>query len=225
MGKLDFAPKRIQIDKANVTIVIVVSVAAFVTFFSLVSAKSLLSQRSYQAKVIGLREQALGQLEDNITAADKLTQSYQTFISSQQNVIGGSSSGTGEKDGDNARIVLDALPSKYDFPALATSLEKIAKSQGLEIENIAGTDDEVNQYVNTEDPNPTHVEMPFSMTVKGSYPSIQELVKVFERSIRPFQVVELVIEAEDGGNVTLGTESKTYYQPEKGLKFKSEVVK
>ena len=72
----ELTTKRLQIDKANVTVVIAVSIAAFVTVFSLVAAKSLLSQRSYQATVIEKREQARDQLKENITAADQLTESY-----------------------------------------------------------------------------------------------------------------------------------------------------
>lgn len=224
MAKLNLTTKRVQIDKANVIIVGVVSAAAFVTIFSLIAVKSLMSQRSYQARVISARQDARDQLEKNITAADTLTNSYKQFVSSTQNAIGGSAAGSGERDGDNARLVLDALPSKYDFPALATSLEKLAKSQGLSIETITGTDDEVNQ-VASDTPTPEAVEMPFKLSVKGSYSATQQLVDVFQRSIRPFSVNELIFTAADGNEVTLTIDAKTFYQPEKGLKFKSEVVK
>lgn len=217
--------KRVLIDKANVTVVATVSIAAFVTIFSLVATKALLSQRSYQSHVIEKREKARDQLVKNIQAADTLTESYQRFVSSSENAIGGSSAGNGERDGDNARIVLDALPSKYDFPALATSLEKLTKGQNLILDSIDGIDDESNQQKAASSATPQPVEMPFKMVVKGGYDSIQSLITVFEHSIRPFNINQLEFKAEQGQGVSLTIDAKTYYQPEKSFEFKSEVVK
>lgn len=217
--------KRVQIDKANVVVVAAVSIAAFLTVFSLVAVKSLWSQRSYQAKVIEKRETARNQLKANITAADKLTDSYKQFVSNPVNIIGGNPSGSGERDGDNARIILDALPSKYDFPALATSLEKLTKSQNLTIDTITGVDDELNQASNADNSTPQAVEMPFKLSVKGDYGATQQLISLFEHSIRPFYINELILTAAGEGQVSAAVDAKTFYQPEKGLKFKSEVVK
>lgn len=219
------ATKRVQIDKANLTVVAAVSIAAFITIFSLIAVKSLWSQRAYQSRVIEKREKANTQLEKNIQSADKLTESYKVFASATVNAIGGNPTGNGERDGDNARIILDALPSKYDFPALATSLEKIAKGQNLSIESISGVDDELNQALTDESPTPVAVEMPFKLGVKGDYAATLQLMGVFERSIRPFSMNQLLFTAADSGAVTLVIDAKTYYQPEKSLQFKSEVVK
>ncbi len=217
--------KRVMIDKANVTVVIAVSIAVFVTIFCLVASKALLSQRAYQARVIGAQEQARDQLQANIKAADALTTSYKAFASAPQNVIGGSATGSGERDGDNARIVLDALPSKYDFPALATSLEKLIKGQNLAIASITGTDDESNQQATSASDSPKPVEMPFKVSVSGNYDSVQNLIKVFELSIRPININQLTFKASQGGSLSLDVDAKTYYQPEKGFEFKTEVVK
>lgn len=218
--------KRALIDKANVTVVAVVAAAVFVTLFGLISTRALLSQRSYQQRVIDAREKARDQLGQNIAAADQLGSSYQRFVSDQENVIGGSSTGTGERDGDNARIVLDALPSKYDFPALTTSLEKLAKSQGLGITAITGVDDEVNQSAAPQNSSPQPIEMPFDITVSGAYDQIQGLVTVFEKSIRPFNIQEMTFTAgKDTSGLSLQIKAKTYYQPEKSLEFKSEVIR
>jgi hypothetical protein len=217
--------KRVLIDKANVSVVIAISITAFITMFSLVAAKALLSQRSYQSRVIHARETARNQLEANIKAADTLTDSYQQFVSAQENVIGGSTTGTGERDGDNARIVLDALPSKYDFPALTTSLEKLVKGQHLIISAISGVDDESNQQGLAESATPTAVEMPFKLGVKGTYENAQSLIVVLEKSIRPFSIDKLELKAGQDNQLELTIDAKTYYQPEKSFEFKSEVVK
>lgn len=225
MSNLKLSSKRIQINKANVRVVAVVAAAVFITVFSLVAVKALWSQRGYQARVIEARTEARDQLEKNIAEAESLTQSYQGWVSEQQNVIGGSSTGSGERDGDNARIVLDALPSKYDFPALTTSIEKLVSSQNLSIESVTGTDDEVNQAANADNPQPTPVEMPITFTVKGGYDNVKNLVNVLEKSIRPFHANSIKLQAGTTGDVSLTFEGKSYFQPEKSLQLKSEVVK
>lgn len=219
--------KRAQIDKANLTMVIVVAVAAFVTMFSLVAVKSLWSRQSYQNTVIDKREAARDQLVRNKAEADKLNESYKQFVSSTENVIGGNPSGSGQRDGDNARIVLDALPSKYDFPALASSVEKLAKDQQLSITSLTGIDDEVTQSQTAATSAPQAVEMPFNLAVSGKYTDLNKLILAFEASIRPFKISKLVFTADSSnpGDLSLTIDGKSYYQPEKSLEFKKEVVK
>src|SRR5690348_7198228 len=117
--------KRIQIDKSQTTMLITAAVAGFFLAFMLVGGKALISQIQYQNTVIGKKKVAVAQLRANVQASTNLVNSYKAFVSTTQNVIGGNPQGGGAKDGDNSKIVLDALPSKYDFPALATSLEKL----------------------------------------------------------------------------------------------------
>ncbi len=215
--------KQLQIDKANLRIVTAVSIAAFITVFSLVASKSLLSQRSYQAKVIAKKQIAKDTLEANIRASKQLVSSYQTFVQTSTNVIGGNPQGQGDRDGDNARIVLDALPSKYDFPALTTSLDKIL-SKDYKIESINGTDDEINQSTVVQSATPQKVEIPFQVVVTTNSQALQGLLTVFERSIRPMDIQTLALSGKsDALNVTIT--AKTYYQPEKSLQITSQVVK
>lgn len=214
--------KRLQISKANTTMVAVVAVASFVTMFSLVAAKALWDQRSFQARVITEKEIARNQLQANVAAVDSLVTSYQAFVGTPENVIGGSSTGKGERDGDNAKIVLDALPSKYDFPALATSLEKLLSSGNYQIDNITGVDDEVNQQANQGGTTP--VEIPFQIGATGSYANIQKLVDSLERSIRPFSVTKITFSGSDG-DLQAQVDAKSFYLPEKALKITTKEVK
>lgn len=245
--KMQFSTKRLLIERANSTIVVVVGVAAFVTAFSLVASRSLLAKRAYQAKVIAAQEKARDQLHHNLEAVDTLKTSYQEFVSRPENIIGGSSTGQGERDGDNAKIILDALPSKYDFPALAASLEKILIDRNYRIRSITGTDNELAQNTTgaaattapttgnqapvpplptqTQVPGQTAaVDMPFELSAEGAYGSMIELLTVFQNSIRPLYVQKLRFTAQDGGVVEVTINGNSYYQPEKTLNIKSEVV-
>ena len=215
--------KRIQINKANTTMVAVVAISAFIVAFSFVASRALWIRRSYQNRVSAAKEQASDQLAANIAAADELKTAYQAFVSTPENVIGGSSSGTGERDGDNAKIILDALPSKYDFPALATSMENILKNKNYKIENISGSDDEIAQAA-AEGLDSVPVEMPFEISATGDFKSIEDLMSILQRSIRPIRVQTVELTGNNS-ELTATVNAVTYYQPEKTLNIKTKVVK
>ncbi|HSX07992.1 MAG TPA: hypothetical protein VLG11_03815 [Candidatus Saccharimonadales bacterium] len=216
--------KRTLISKANRRIVASTAIAAFVVIFALIASKSLLSQAGYQNRVISGKKKAVAQLKADLSARDSLVGSYKAFVGTPQNIIGGNPQGTGQQDGDNAKITLDALPSKYDWPALASSLEKLITNQGLQILSITGTDDEIAQSANQSSSNPAPVPMPFQVQVSGSYQSVQNLIGVFDRSIRPFQIQTIEYTGTDS-SMTATISAQTYYQPEKNLNIKTQVVK
>lgn len=224
MARTTSFTKRSLINKANSTIVISTAAAAFVLVFALVAGKALLGQMSYQNKVIGVKKEALKQLQTDLDARDTLQTAYKAFIDDDPNVLGGDPKGKADKDGDNAKLVLDALPSKYDFPALTTSLEKVIVAQNLSIMSISGTDQEANETVQQTSPNPTPLAMPFQIQVAGSYASIQNLIDVFLLSIRPFQIQTLELSGDES-SMTAIIAAQTFYQPEKSLEIKQEVVK
>jgi len=217
--------KRILIDKANARIVAYVGVAAFLLVFSLVATKTLVSQASYQNRVIGKKRAAVKQLQADIQSTGQLKTAYQAFTSTTQNVLGGNPDGLGSQDGNNAKIVLDSLPSTYDFPGLTTSLDSLLAGQGVQINSITGTDDEVAQSANQSSITPQPVPMPFSLSVQGNYDSIQKVVNAFEHSIRPIQVQTISVQGTAEDRLTMTMTAQTYYQPAKSLNIKKEVVK
>jgi Pilus assembly protein, PilO len=223
MAKVHVSTKRLMIDKTNARIVAVTAVAAFVVVFALVASKTLISQAAYQNRVIGADKQALSQLKSDIQATNTLVTAYQAFVNTPQNVIGGNPGGTGNKDGDNGKIVLDALPSQYDFPALVTSLEKLMTSQNVQIQSISGTDDELDQQSDQSSPDPQPVPMPFQISVTGNYQNIQHLISAFGKSIRPFQIQTLQLSGDET-DMTLTLSAQTYYQPQKTLNITKKVI-
>lgn len=216
--------KRSLITQANRKIVIVTAIASFLVVFSLVASKTLLSQISYQSKIISSEKQARTMLQSDLDARDNLVDAYQAFINTPQNILGGNPDGTGSQDGNNSKIVLDALPSTYDFPALATTLEKLILSQGLQITGITGTDQELTEENNQSSPNPEPVAMPFQIQVGGSYQSIQNLITLFQQSIRPFQVQSVELNGNES-SMTASISAQTFYQPQKTLNISTQVVK
>ena len=216
--------KRGQIDQANSRVVIAAGIAAFVVIFCGVASRALISQASYQNRIISTKRAAVNQLKADVVSAKTLRTAYDQFNGAQTNVLGGSATGSGALDGTNTKIVLDALPSSYDFPALATSLEKLIVSSGMTIVGISGTDDEVAQSQNQSSSKPLPVAMPFQVSVSGDYGKIQSLVSTFEHSIRPIQIQSLKLSG-DQSSLTLTVAAQTFYQPAKSLNITTKVVK
>ncbi|HSX32935.1 MAG TPA: hypothetical protein VLF91_01215 [Candidatus Saccharimonadales bacterium] len=223
MARTTLFTKRTLISKANTSMVIATTVAAFIVVFTLVAGKSLISQMTYQNHVLSAKKTALNQLKDDLAARDTLQSAYNSFVAENPNLLGGDPSGSGARDGDNAALILDALPSAYDFPALTNSLEALINSENLKIMSITGVDQEVTQGANSSSPSPQAVAMPFSIQVGGSYQSVQNLVNVFSASIRPFQIQTITLTGNQS-NMTATISAQTYYQPGKNLTIKSETV-
>jgi len=222
MAKARVSQKRTQVDKANTRMVITVGIAAFIVVFSLVASHALWARMSHQAQVISEKEKARNQLEVNIETVDELQVAYKAFTETNDNVIGGNPQGQGDRDGNNAKIVLDALPSKYDFPGLTTSLEKVIKANGSDINSISGTDDEIAQSGDQADGGP--VEVPFELSAAGTYQSTQDLLVLLQRSIRPIQIQTLDLSGTNS-ELVMALTAVSYYQPERTLEIQTKVVK
>lgn len=206
--------KHVLVDKANTTVIVTAAIAAAVVVFSLFASKALIDKISYQNKVISKRSSANEQLEKNLDATDQLVASYTAFNDSPESVIGTAES--------NSKVVLDALPSKYDFPALNTSIDGIITGAGMSVESIAGSDQEVSAEQSSINPQP--VAVPFEFTAKGSYEAAQKLITDLQRSIRPFKIISIDFTASEGGAISVTVVGETYYQPAKDLGIENKKV-
>lgn len=206
--------KHLAVDKANTQVVIAVSVATALLVFALFASLSLAEKIKYQNKVIGKRNDAVAQLEENVKATESLVNSYVVFDSAVGSVIGSADK--------NSKIVLDSLPSKYDFPALATSLELIIRGAGLTVDSITGSDLEATALQSSIEPE--IVPIPFQIDAAGNYGAVQQLIKDLERSIRPFKINTLQISGSDN-SLKVSIAAETYYMPARELGIVEEVVK
>lgn len=224
MARLELSTKRLAISKANAQIVTVVAVASFVTVFCLVASRAVWSQTQYQSRVTKADNAAHQQLLKNVQAFGNLSSSYQAFNSSPSNIIGGTSNGTGTNDGDNSKIILDALPSSYDFPALTSSIEKILTNGNFTISGITGTDEQLTETTQ-QNANPQPVAMPFGFSVtNANYTAIQQLMVTLQNSIRPIQIDSFTLSGASN-SMELTVSAHTYYQPGKALGITKEEVR
>ena len=216
--------KRLQIKDANSRMVLIVAVSAVLLVFALMSAKVLIGEISYTTRVLSAKDKAASQLEKNLQTSQDLIAQYKIFAESSQNVLGGSANGAGPLDGPNDRIVLDSLPSKYDFPGLVSSLEKVIKARGAQIQTISGTDDEVANSGNDTSPNPKPISMSFSFDASGNYQQMKDIINDFQRSIRPFKITKITLTGSNN-NMVMNVQAETYFQPGKSLEIEKKEVK
>ena len=214
--------KQLQIDKANASIVLILSAAAVISAFSVVAIKASLSQHAYQSKVISQQSKTLKLAKTDLAASKELANTYAAFNNASPNILEGSSVGTGPQDGSNSKLILDALPSEYDFPAVISSLQKIVGDRGFKVGAISGSDD-ATQADLAATSTPIPVEIPIELAVTGSYTGVQDLINVFDRSTRPIAINTMLLSGSDA-DVTLSISAKTYFQPGKKFVVTSAVV-
>lgn len=225
MALKDISSKHAAIDKANAQMVAIVAVAAFLTVFSLIAGKAALSTNRYQARVSDAKETANIQLKDNLKAYEQLVSSYKAFDENPKNIIGGNASGTADNDGTNSKIVLDALPSDYDFPALTSSLEKLLIDNGYKIGGINGVDDQLAQQATEASASPQVVNIPFTLNITGAdYNSVQKLLTLLDKTIRPIQIDSFDITGNNN-DLTVTISAHTFYQSEKAISITKQVIK
>ncbi len=220
-------PTRVRISQVQSNIFVITAVATAICVFSLVSAKALLSQASYQRKVLHERRVALSILSTDKTAAGTLIAQYQQVFenSDPTNVIGGkndSSTSAVPPDGDNARIVLDSLPTSFDFPALISSVSAILSDDAISSPAINGTD-QGSSTAPTSSVNPAPIPIQLSIGGNGSYANIQRVINDLERSTRPFDITNLQLSGS-AGSMTFNVQATTYYQPARSFNLTTKAV-
>ncbi len=190
--------KHAIIDRTNSKMLVTVGIATFVFVFSVFASRALISQSLYHGRVIREKELALRLLKEDEKTVAQLKEAYDKFQSADVNILGGNPSGEGELDGNNAKLVLDALPSKYDFPALSSSIEKILRDGGYEIGSIGGVEDSaLAESSTTASGKVIPIEMPYQFTVNADTDGIRRLLETLEKSIRPIYVDSIQVQSGD----------------------------
>lgn len=207
--------KRVAISKDQARIVLTIALAGAIIAFSLVASRVFFAKMRHQSRVIDTKEEALAQLESNLDEVKKLESAYLTFENAQESILG-------NPEEKNSRVVLDALPSKYDFAAVLTSIENILQQGTYEINRIEGIDQELEAVQESSTPEP--VEIPLSVTVSTNYQGTQQLTNDLYRSIRPMNIRAIKISGDDA-ELEYQVDFSTYYQPAKKLDISTKVVK
>jgi heme exporter protein D len=222
--------KRQQIEKAGRSMFVWVAVAAVAVSICVVTVQFLFQQWSYNNRVLDAKYKAADTLSKNIDNAKKLQDAVNALVSNDSLA----SVKTNPED-PNTKSVLDALPSKFDATALATSLQQAILSrsgvtiEGIEVPSDPGSPGAGASTSQTTSTSPTATtatpqEMKFTVTVSGSFDKIRSMMLDLERTIRPIKVTDITLNGDDAA-MTATVTGVTYYQPSKSAEIKQEVVK
>ncbi len=227
-GKVITSHKSVKheiIDRTNSKMLIAVATATFMFVFSVFATRSLISQSLYHGRVIREKELALRLMKENQATIEELKTAYNAFQSEEVNILGGNPTGTGALDGGNTKLVLDALPGKYDYPALSSSFEKILRDGGYDIGSIGGAEDSsLSQTSEKAIKDVKPIEVPYQFTVSSDTAGLQRLLETLERSIRPMYVDGL--EIQSGETVLQAQVSvRTFFTQPKTFQVSTKVVK
>lgn len=211
MVKLPFSKKtqtkRKAIENAGSRMFIAVIIASIIVSICFVLFKSLWDLRSFNSRVISERSSALMTLESNVEAVDKLELSAKALD---------------EGDEINSQVVLDALPSKYDFPALFTSIAALAEEGKVDLKDFSGKDETQNAIESEIDPEP--VQIPFTLSVEGSYEKITDFLETLEKTIRPMNINSIDLSGSNKAMLAK-IELHTYYQPKVDVTLETKTVR
>lgn len=207
--------KHAKLDKDQSTMLAVIVLSVVITIFALFATKAMISKGIYQRRGLHATRAVAAQLKANYASAQTLFTQYKVFVDQNPNVLGGSTTGTGNLDGDNPRIVLDSLPSTYDAPALASSLEKVLLGRSVSISSISVTDDPTTNSDEAQ-AKPKTKTITFSFEGTTNYANGPQLMLDFERSIRAFDVNTLEISGTDNA-LRIQAGITTNFQPAKSL--------
>ena len=214
-NKAPATAKHAQIDKASTQTFAAVTVAAIVVSMSLVLLNILWGTSRFNTKVQGELEIARDALQTNLERVGPLQESFNRFE------IGDNLIPDQEEEKKNSELVLDALPSQFDFPELAASINNLAEEAGVELSSFNGTD--LGSDTSGSSSNPRAQEIPFSMRVVGSYSGISKFLRGIENSIRPITVLSIDLTGSSS-NLQASVTAETVYQPAVDLTIQKETI-
>lgn len=211
---------NIKLDKSKTSSVTLLAIACFVLIFGLFTIKTLFGFYAYQNLVISAQKSSVSNINQDQQVANNVETSYKSFVNQPNNIIGGSSIGTTATSGNNAKIILDALPETYDFPALMSYMQSLLTAPGITIDSLTGSDTSLSQVASSEP-----IPIPISFTVAGSYSNIQNLFSVLNRSVSPIDILTITLGGQDT-NLSVSVTAQTYYyEPPSGIFSSTEVIK
>lgn len=167
---------------------------------ALIIGRMLVSSMMLNARVIGKKTTASKQVSANYDNLKKLQDEYNSL-------------------GATRETVTTALPTKPGLPQLWAMMENIGNSSGVStgsVSSVATTDAEAPAGGPVQ-------QLPFTVSVQGSYTAIQDYLKNIELSTRPLRVTNVTLSGTNNtvqANLTI----VTYYQGAANLNVESEVV-
>ena len=214
MASLQPAMKKRQvIANSNRTMFVWIAVMSAVIGICAVVGYFLFQQIMFKTKVTNKLDDTSSILHKNNQNAQTLIENVRVLETNQ--ALNSAKAQPGEKA---LQVVLDALPADANTLALGSSLQ-----QSL-LTGVAGVTIDTLTVLPQGDTTASDGQLPFSVVVRSTdASSLKDLLNRIERSIRIIDVDSVALEKSNTG-YTMTIQAHAYYQAEKTVQLKDEVV-
>lgn len=221
--------KRTQIAKANRMMFLWIAIGSVIVGAALVVAIFLAQKLIYNERVLAEKDKTattlranndiVADLEAEIRVLD--TNTALAFLKSKE-------------EDQSVQVILDALPSSANSPALGASLQNklLAGIDGLtveslQIDSVVGVEVLSNESVQDASATESDSEfnqITFQFSVTGSQEALRSVLLNLERSIRTIDVLSLRIESQESTQL-MTVQARAFYEPAKKIELGTKVVR
>jgi len=216
--------KRQQIQQANKTVFIWVTIASALVAIAIVMTQFLYKEFMFNARVIAAKQTTNARLKSNLEAYQPLKEEVGKLLA--------------DKDLTRLRVrpedtalqtIIDAMPTYDDRVAFATSLQRVVlvkSGVGINVlavqEGAIGRDGVPLAAIGTTSYIAT--EMPFTVTFGGSYGQLYKAFQDMQHSIRPISVNNIKLSGS-GDILRVDVQAVTYYASPRSIQLLKESIK
>lgn len=215
--------KRQQMAKSSrMMFMWIVGVSAIVGF-SVVLIIFLAQRIWYGEKVIAEKQETVSVLTKNLEVVPDLQDNVRLLNTNE------SLQSVRLDENDSAiQVILDALPADANSTAMASSLQTKLLSgvngvvvESMRVEPVSGVETDAEG----SDASSGTIEFSFTVSVdSGNEDGLRNILQRIERSIRPFTITNLVIEAQEK-QVSMSATGFGYYEPAQKVELVEKAVK
>lgn len=221
--------KRQQIGKANQTMFLSIAGVSIVVGFCLVLMLFLVQRIWFGEKVIAEKNNTASVLQKNLDTVNALKDNIRVLNTNEDLKL------TRLNDTDSAlQSVLDALPADANSTAMASSLQTKLLSgiagvtiESLKVDPVSGIEIASDGTTATDSSDPTSHTIGFSFTVSTdskNQEGLRQILLKIEKSIRPFNIINLAVEGQ-GSRIVMTATGVGYYEPAQTVQLTDKVVR
>lgn len=220
--------KRTQIMKANRTMFLWVAAVSVVFGVALVGIIFIVQMLLFNERVLEEKSKTIATLKVNNENIIEL-ESQIRVLDTNQSLI----SLKARSDDQAIQVILDALPSEANSPALGSSLQEklLANIPGLELNSIkidpvVGVEylQDTDSMISADPITDTQNNITFNFSVTGDEIALKKALQNLENSIRTINVVSVMIESQEDKRV-MTVNGQAFYEPVRIVELTDKVVK
>lgn len=212
--------KRQQITNANKLIFLWVIIAAVALSICGVGIQFLFRQAAFNQKIISAKASTQTTLANNIDNAKQLKEKVDNLLADTN------LASVRANPGDSTlKVVLDALPTREDQSAFASSLQQVVlPKSGIQLSELSTIGSVVGDVAPEAGAVTTAKTINFNFGATGNYDQIKTMLHDLERTIRPIDATAINLEGTDS-TLRITVEGVTYYLPERTVELGKKEIK